>query len=123
MNSLKSRATNCEPCSSQNPINTGRTDRNHIGVEHHKGNTSITLQRMDVVEVDNRPFLPVLQPMVARNQCIVFGDLAIMSVPTQMLARGDTDPAHETADGQLSQSGPVADLSSFHLRTDRVDHN
>src|SRR5215467_4116 len=55
----------------QHPPNTGRAHRHYIGIQHHESQSSIPLQGMLPMELDNRSLLPVFQPEIPRNPAIV----------------------------------------------------
>jgi hypothetical protein len=70
---------------------------------------AIALQRMPVVEVEDRLLLPGLEPVVARNQGVVLVDLAVALSPVVELRQCDAQPEHEQLDGQLRAPAPMVD--------------
>lgn len=61
----------------QHPVNAARADRDNISIQHHEGQTTISLQRMLEVEPDDSLLLPVVKPEVAGYQTIVLIDFAV----------------------------------------------
>src|ERR1700746_2296850 len=87
---------------SQHPPNTGRTYRHHLGIEHHESQPSIALQRMLPMELDNRSFLPVLQPEVPRDPAVVFVHPPITLPPVVELAGPNSQPSDESGNADLA---------------------
>src|ERR1035438_3315694 len=58
----------------QYPPNPPRTDRHNLCIQHHERQSPITLQRILQMEIDDRFFLPQLQPEIAGNPTVVFVD-------------------------------------------------
>src|SRR5215471_5820354 len=86
----------------QHPPNTGRAHRHHIGIQHHESQSSISLQRMLAMELDNRSFLPIFQPEVPRNPAIVLVYSPIALPPVVKLAGPNPQPWEEPANADLS---------------------
>jgi hypothetical protein len=96
-----------QPGPGQHPIDAGGTDGHHILVEHHEGQAAVAFQRVFLVEVNNGFFLPVLQPMVARNPAVVFVGLAVAAFPVEELAARQAGPAHQARGGDLGLVRPA----------------
>ncbi len=44
----------------QHPVHTRRTDRDHVGVDHHIGQPSIPFRRIELLEIQDRLLFPIL---------------------------------------------------------------
>jgi hypothetical protein len=62
------------------------------------------------MEVENGVFLPVGEPMVARQPAVVLVDLAVAFPPVEELAPRDADPGDQARAGQFGLLGPGADV-------------
>ena len=92
----------------QDAIDTGRTGRHHVGVQHHVGQPSIALQWILVVKAnDCRTFFDG-QPMISWNPAVVLVDLTVALLPVVELSGLDADPANDMLGGNLGFVLPVA---------------
>ena len=78
----------------QHAVRAGRTARHGVGVEHHEGQTSITLERMLSCENDDPLAFFRVEPMIARDPRVVLVDPPKATFPVVELADADADPAH-----------------------------
>jgi hypothetical protein len=62
------------------------------------------------MEGQDRPLLPVFEPPVAWDECIVLVGQAIAFPPVVKLALGDSEPGDEPMDGELGAFGPVVNV-------------
>src|ERR1700734_633951 len=91
------------------PVNAAGAHGHHVGINHHEGKTPVAFQRIFSGKLDDGPFFPILQPMVARHQAVVFVGLAKTFLPAVVFSRGKLDPAEHPLGGELRAVGPVAD--------------
>jgi hypothetical protein len=78
-------------------------------VEHHEGQAAVTLQGEEVVEVEDRLLLGVLQPVVAWDPGVVLVGLAVAVLPGVPLGGGQAEPDQEAGDGDAGLAGPTVD--------------
>lgn len=88
---------------------TQRTDGDHVLVEHHEGQPAIALQRVLLLEVEDRLALAGLQPEVSRDLAVMLVGLAIALLPTVELRWREPQLGEERPDGQLGDLGSAAD--------------
>ena len=62
-------------------VHTGWSDGHDIGVQHHQRQTPIAFLRVLGMELDDRFFLPVIEPRVTRDFGVVLIRLAIAGPP------------------------------------------
>jgi hypothetical protein len=91
-------------------VDAGGAHRDNIAVEHHEGEPAVAFEGRCGVEVEDGPFLPVLQPPIAGDQRIMLVGQAVACAPVVELARGDAQPRDEPLDGNLGASGPPANV-------------
>src|SRR3989454_12571348 len=60
-----------QSCLLQYPPNALRTDGHNVSVEHHERQSPIAFQPILQMEIDDRFFLPQLQPEIAGNPTVV----------------------------------------------------
>jgi hypothetical protein len=84
-----------QPGLGQHPIDAGRADGHHVGIEHHEGQAAVAFQRVLLVKVNDRLLLPILQPVVAGNPAIMLVGLAVAAFPVEELAARQAGPAHQ----------------------------
>ena len=87
-----------QPGPGQHPIDAGGADGHDVGVQHHEGQAAVAFQRVFLVEVNDGSFLPLLQPVVARNPAVVFVGLAVAALPVEEFAArqaGSAPPSKE----------------------------
>ena len=93
----------------EDAVDTGRTAGDLVGIEHHKGQASISLKGMCSREAANAFFLVLGEPMVTGHPSVVFVDLAEALLPIMKLAGADADPGKEATDGDVRLVAPDAD--------------
>jgi hypothetical protein len=91
----------------QHSPNTRRTDRHHPSIQHHERQPPITFQRILQMEIDDRFFLPLLQPEIAGNPTVVFVDTTVALAPVIELAGAHTQPRNESPDPDLGLLQPA----------------
>jgi hypothetical protein len=84
-------------------------DSDDVGIEHHEGEPTVTLKRIESFEVEDGSLFGLLKPVVARHHGVVLVDLAVASFPVVELAGGDSQPADEPAGWQLRFISPKVD--------------
>jgi hypothetical protein len=94
----------------EHAIDAGWADGDDIGIEHHEGKPAVAFERVFGVVVDDRSFLPILEPPVTRDQRVVLVGQAVALPPIVKLAGGDTEPGDEPLDGDLGMLRPVGDV-------------
>ena len=67
------------------PARRGRTHRHNVGVQHHKPQPPVALQRVLQMEADDGLLLPILQPEIAGNPAVVLVHLAVAFPPVVKL--------------------------------------
>jgi hypothetical protein len=65
---------------------------------------------MFAVVVDDRPLLPVFEPVVARDPAVMFVDLTIPLSPLVVRPLGHAHPGEDLFGRRLGLVGPVADV-------------
>jgi hypothetical protein len=55
----------------EHAVDARRADSDDVGVEHHECEPPIAVEEMVGVEREDRLLLPVFEPPVARDQCVV----------------------------------------------------
>src|SRR5580658_2413980 len=98
-----------QPGSFHDSVNAAGTHGHHVSIEHHEGQPPIAFQRILSGKLDDGAFFPILQPVVAWHQAIVFVGLAKTFLPAVVFSRGKLDPAEHPLGGELGAAGPVAD--------------
>jgi len=93
----------------QHSPNTRRTDGHNVSVEHHERQPPIAFQRVLQVELDDRFFLPRLQPEITGNPTVVLVDAPIPLPPVIELAGGHAQPRDEPSDADLGLLRPAPD--------------
>jgi len=78
-------------------------------VEHHEREAPVPLKRESVVEVEDGLALPVLDPVIARNERVVFVRLPVALLPVVVLAARDAEPGDEERRGELGLRAPLLD--------------
>src|SRR5690606_7888885 len=91
----------------EHAIDAGGAGRHDVLVEHHEGQPAITLQRILRVKVLDRLFLPILQPMVARDGSVVLVGLAVAVLPVVILAGGQPQPREHRLQRNLGPRRPA----------------
>ena len=84
-------------------------------IEHHERQPPIALQRVFEIKVDNRLFLPVLQPEIPRDQGIVLVDFAVAALPVVILARSDAEPVDKVRHCDAGALGPAIDKVNYRI--------
>lgn len=83
------------PSSFEDAISGTWAHGDNVLVEHHECQSSVTFQGMFVMEVNDRLFLPLLEPPVTRNLAIVGVDLPIAFLPLVVLAGAEFCPSQQ----------------------------
>ena len=78
----------------QHPISRGRADRDDIVIQHHKSKPAISFQRVLLIEVDDGILFPGIEPMIPRNEAVVFVDFSISLSPIVELGPRHPQPAN-----------------------------
>jgi hypothetical protein len=91
----------------EDAIDAGRAASDDIGIEHHEGQPTITLEWVLAGEVADAFFLIVGEPVVARYPGVVLVDLAEAKLPVVEFAGADADPGEEATDGDIRLVAPV----------------
>lgn len=91
----------------EHAVHARRADRRHVVVEHHVRQAAIAFPRMAIVIVDDRLFLFLRQPAVARRVAVVFVRPAVPLAPLVILARRKAEPAEQHSGRQLRAVGPM----------------
>src|SRR5690606_38111805 len=73
---------------------------------HHERQPAVSLQRVRVVAVNDRPSFPVLEPEVSWHPRIVLVGLAVALLPVEKLAARDAEPGTELLCGLLGLARP-----------------
>ena len=79
----------------------------NVGVKHHERQPPIAFQRVLQVEIDDRVFLPRLQPEIAGNPTVVLVDTPVALSPVIELAGRHTQPMNESPDADLGLLRPA----------------
>lgn len=87
----------------------GRAYRNHVRIQHHEGQPSVTFQGILMVESNYRFPFPVFNPEISWNLSIVLVDHAESGSPVVKLAPGDPQPKDKTHDCDLRLLRPSVD--------------
>src|SRR5215831_11392404 len=98
-----------QPCLPQHPPYAGRAHRYHVGIQHHKRQPPIALQRILPMEIDDGLLFPLFQPKVPGNPTVVFVDAAVAFSPIVELAIAHAQPLNESSDADLAGIGPASD--------------
>ena len=61
------------------------------------------------MKIDDRLFLPIVQPMIAGNPAVVLVDFAVAASPVVKLASADAHPHNEPSGADLRFAGPAPD--------------
>ena len=91
----------------EHAVNARWTDRDDITVKHHERQTPVSFERIGVMEVEDRSFLPVFHPEVSRNGTVVLVDFVVAFLPVKELALRDPDPLNNLLGRCLGTLGPV----------------
>jgi hypothetical protein len=94
----------------EHAVDARGADRHEVAIDHHEGQPAVALERELVMEFQDLPLLPVLEPPVTGDVGVVLVDTAIASPPGVELALGDPQPADQAMRGDLGAIGPVADV-------------
>src|SRR5438128_3437373 len=78
-------------------------------VEHHERQPPIAFQPILQMEIDDRFFLPQLQPEIAGNPTVVLVDATVTLPPVVELAGGHAQPMNESSDAALGLLRPAPD--------------
>src|SRR5712691_10726943 len=98
-----------QSCLLQYPPNARRTDGHNVTVEHHERQPPIAFQPILQMEIDDRFFLPQLQPEIAENPTVVLVDATVTLPPVVELAGGHAQPMNESSDADLGLLRPAPD--------------
>lgn len=95
--------------STQHPINAAGANRNHIGIKHHEGKTTISLIGMQQIKINDGLFLPVFKPEVSGNPGIMFIDSPITLLPVVKFTWGYSNPPEKLKNTDLRFEIPSSD--------------
>jgi hypothetical protein len=90
-----------QPGVAEHAIDAGGTDRDHIRVEHHEGESPVTFEGMAPVKLEDGHLLPRLKPPVARDQGIVLVGQLVARLSVVERPGRDPEPGDEPGDGNL----------------------
>ncbi len=93
----------------QDPVDTGRTDRHDVVIDHHEAQSAVALQRVAIVVVEDGLLLVFFEPEIARDLAIVLVELAVALPPFVELPSRQAEPAHQSPDGEPRPGGPMRD--------------
>jgi hypothetical protein len=94
----------------QHAVDTRGADRHEVAIDHHEGQPAVALEGELVMEFQDLPLLPVLEPPVTGDVGVVLVDAAVAGAPGVELALGDPQPADQAMRGDFRAIGPVADV-------------
>jgi len=97
----------------EHAIDTCRTDSDDVLIEHHGGEPPVAFERESAVKVDDRLFLPRLQPAIAGDVAVVGVGPAVVVPPEVVLARRQADPGQQPLGGQLGPLRPLTDVIDY----------
>ena len=80
----------------EHAVDRRRADGDHVAVKHHKGEAAIALQRVLAGKVDDGLALGRLDPVIARDQGVVFVGFAVAACPAAVLARREREASPRT---------------------------
>ena len=93
----------------QHAVPRRRADGDDVGVQHHEREPPVALEWKALVVLDDRPLLPVFEPVVARDLAVVLVRLPVALTPGVVLALGHADPGDEAPGRQLGLLGQLGD--------------
>jgi len=93
----------------EDKVDAGGADGHDVDVQHHVRRTSIALQGIEVVEVDDLLLLPILQPEIAGDATVVPVGCPQPLAPTVELAARHAQPVRQPSDRQFGALRPVGD--------------
>ena len=103
------------PSGFENAIGGTGTDGDDVVVEHHKSQTSVSFERVAIVEVKDGLFLPFFEPPVSRDFSVMLVGFAIAFFPGVVLAGLQSGPAQQRFARQVGSLRPV-----IHVIDDRI---
>ena len=81
--------------------------RDHIGIEHHEGQTAVAFLRVFVVKIDDGLLFPIFEPPIAWNPAVVLVDLAVPLPSVVKLALSDAQPGDKLLGWDLRPIRPI----------------
>ena len=102
-----------QPGRAQHPIYTAGTDSYHISIQHHKGKASVALGWMKTIIVDDRLFLPTLQPIITGDPMIVFVDLPVTLAPVVKFAGAYFQPSDKSTRSDIGLAAPETNKVNY----------
>jgi len=93
----------------KNAMHSAWTASYHIGIQHHVRQTSITIERMIEMKLDDRLLLSVSEPMVSWHLCIMLIGFAVASSPLAESATVDLSPREDFSLRYFGLLSPRAD--------------
>jgi hypothetical protein len=79
----------------EHSVDARGTSRHHLGVEHHEGETPVTLKRVLVVKLNDGLLFPVFEPPITGNPAVMLVHFAVALPPVIELALAETAPLDE----------------------------
>jgi len=96
----------------EHAVNAQWTDRDDVTVKHHERQSSVSFERIGVIEIEDRLLLTVFRSEVLRNGTVVLVDFAVAFFLVKELALHDPDPLNNLLDRCLGTFGPVVGVVS-----------
>ena len=93
----------------EHAVNAGGAGSHHVVVQHHEGQAPGAFQRKLLMKGNHGPFLPILQPVVARDQTVMLIGAAVAPFPVGVFAGRQFQPRQQGLDGDLALGLPVAE--------------
>ncbi len=84
-----------------------RTGGDDVLVDHHEGEPAVTVERMPLVEVEDRLLLVRGEPVVSGDPAVVLVGLPVPFLPGVELAPLETEPRDESGRRNLGSLGPL----------------
>ena len=96
-----------QPRIAKHAVDARRAYRHDIGVEHHEGETTVSLKWVPIVKINDGLFFPVFEPSIAWNPAIVLVNLAVTLPPVVELALSDAQPGDKLLGRDLRPIRPI----------------
>ena len=91
----------------QHPVDRRRAGSNDVLVDHHEGKPAVPVERVFLVEVEDRLLLLWGEPMVAGDPPVVLVGLPVSLFPGIEFSALEPDPGDEPGRGDLRPLGPL----------------
>ncbi len=99
-----------DACRFQHPINARCANRNDVPIKHLVRESSVAIERMLPVEVEDRSLLPLFEPVIARDPAVVLVHLSVTLLPTVKGAFWHADPTENALSGNLRSILPMTHI-------------